>query len=172
MLPLVANDAWTLDDSVEGDIDRLMTWFPDAHSIDIWGGPGFRFPFTRHSFAEDMHWGKMASFSLRDPAGNFAAFGQLYEKFGCINLARLVANPETRGQGVGKRLVGMLMTVGRPMFTCSGFSLFVYRDNTQALGCYESMGFSITDYPDEMPHGDEFFYLRRPVESTEIQNAP
>lgn len=172
MPPLVADDGWTLDDSVAGDVDRLMTWFPDADSIDIWGGPGFRFPFTRHSFVDDMHWGKLASFSLRDPSGDLAAFGQLYEKFGCINLARLVANPGTRGQGIGKRLVGMLMTVGRSMFTCARYSLFVYRDNMRAINCYEAMGFSITDYPDKMPHSDEFHYLVRPVAHREKQNAP
>ena len=170
--PLISDNGWSLEDSVAGDVDHLMTWFPDADSIDIWGGPGFRFPFTRNSFLEDMHWGKMASFSLRDPSGDLAAFGQLYEKFGCINLARLVANPDTRGQGVGSRLVGMLMTVGRPMFTCSKFSLFVFRGNAPALKCYQSMGFNITDYPDEMPHGDICDYMTRPVAHQEKQDAP
>lgn len=169
---LVSDDGWTLDESIAGDVDRLMAWLPDADSIDLWGGPGFRFPYTRDSFEEDMHWGKMASFSLRHPSGNLVAFGQLYEKFGCINLARLVANPTMRGQGVGKRLVGMLMTVGRPMFSCPRFSLFVYPDNTPAYECYKSMGFTIADCPGETALDGIADYLTCPVESTEIQNAP
>ena len=102
-------DGWVLAEAVEGDIDRLMKWFSDKDAVNVWGGPEFRYPFTRHSFAEDMHWGRMASFSLRDPRGQFAAFGQVYERFERINLARLVANPAMRGQGIGKRLVKMLM---------------------------------------------------------------
>ena len=172
MAPLVSDDGWTLSDSVESDIDRLMVWFPSDDAIRLWGGPGFRFPFTRHSFVEDMCWGKMASFSMRDPAGSLTAFGQLYEKFGCINLARLVVDPDTRCQGIGKRLVSMLMNAGRPMFSCAEFSLFVFRDNKQAFRCYQSMGFAIVDYPDEMLHGDICYYLTRPVGNQGRSNAP
>lgn len=166
-----AADDWVLRESVAGDIDRLMKWFPDAASIAVWGGPGFRHPFTRHSFAEDMHWGKMASFSLHDSRGELAAFGQLYERLGCINLARIVANPAIRGQGVGKRLVGRLMQVGRPMFPCKKFSLFVYRDNKPAYECYKSMGFMMAEFPDGVPMADVCDYLTRPVSNLENHNA-
>ncbi len=165
---LISDDSWTLDESIAGDVDRLMAWLPDADSIDLWGGPEFRFPYTRRSFEEDMHWGKMASFSLRDPSGSLAAFGQIYEKFGCINLARLVANPEMRCRGVGKRLVGMLMTVSRPMFSCTGFSLFVYPDNTPAYECYKSMGFTIDDCPGETALDGIADYITCPV--TDLEN--
>ena len=171
MLPLLSEDGWILDAAVEGDIDRLMRWFPDQFSTGIWGGPGFRSPYTRHSFAEDMHWGRMASFSLRNPDDEFAAFGQIYERVGCINLARLVANPDMRGHGVGKRLVGMLMIVGRGLFSCPKFSLFVYRDNTPAYQCYTSMGFVRSDYPDKMPLGEDCDYLTRPVTVMENSHA-
>lgn len=167
----VTDDGWTLDESVESDIDQLMKWFPDTASIDIWGGPHFRHPFTRHSFSEDLYWGRMASFSLRDPAGAFAAFGQIYERTGCINLARLVANPAMRGQGVGRRLIEVLMTVGQSMFACPRFSLFVYRDNTPAYECYKSMGFVVTKYPGDVVLAEVCDYLTRPVGNLENANA-
>jgi len=170
-LPLISDDGWTLGETIERDIDQLMKWFPDADSIGIWGGPHFRHPFTRHSFSEDLHWGRMASFSLRDPAGEFAAFGQLYERIGCINLARLVANPAMRGQGVGRRLVEILMVVGQSMFACPKFSLFVYRDNTPAYACYTSMGFVVTKYPDDVVLAEVCDYLTRPVGNLESSNA-
>jgi len=156
-------DGWVLAEAVEGDIDRLMKWFCDKDAVNVWGGPEFRYPFTRHSFAEDMHWGRMASFSLRDPRGQFAAFGQVYERFERINLARLVANPDMRGQGIGKRLVEMLMAVSRPMFDCAEYSLFVFRDNIPAYKCYLSVGFKVVDYPQDMPLADVCYYLTRPV---------
>ena len=54
-------EGWLLQPSEERDIDVLMKWFPDEASVRIWGGPGFRFPYNRHSFAADVHWGRMMS---------------------------------------------------------------------------------------------------------------
>jgi ribosomal protein S18 acetylase RimI-like enzyme len=171
LLPLRSDDAWVLDATAVSDIDQLMRWFPDADATRTWGGPAFRYPFNRHSFAEDIHWGRMASFSLRSPAGELAAFGQLYERLDRINLARLAVSPALRGQGVGKRLVSMLMRVGAKMFTCTEFSLFVYRDNVAAARCYESMGFTVTDYPEQAALAEVCDYLTRPVANLESQNA-
>ncbi len=172
MLPLLSDDAWILDETAENDIDQLMKWFPDADSTRTWGGPDFRHPFNRHSFAEDIHWGRMATFSLRSPCGELAAFGQLYERLKRINLARLAVNPTMRGQGIGKRLIEMLMTLGPQMFSCSEFSLFVYHDNVVAAKWYESLGFKVTTYPEEALLGGVCDYLTRPVAGMEIKNAP
>ena len=172
MLPLLSDDAWTLDETAESDIDQLMKWFPDADATRTWGGPDFRHPFNRHSFAEDIHWGRMATFSLRSPAGELAAFGQLYARLQRINLARLAVNPTMRGQGVGRRLIEMLLTLGPQMFSCSEFSLFVYRDNVVAANAYKSMGFKVTTYPENTALRDACDYLTRPVAGLEINNAP
>lgn len=160
---LQTEEGWTLRSMLESDIDELMSWFVDAEDIMIWGGPTFRYPFTRESFVADIHWGQMASFSLHSPSGSLAAFGQMYERFGCTHLARLVANPSMRGEGVGKRLIKLLMRQGPSLFRNDRFSLFVYRENTPACECYKSMGFAVTNYPDEMPHADVCDYLTRTV---------
>ena len=156
-------DGWTLVEATHGDMLQLMTWFNNAGAVNEWGGPRFRFPFTEATFRKDCHWGRMATFRLSDPDGKFAAFGQLYERYGRINLARLVVHPESRGNGVGKRLISALMDVGPRLFRCSEFSLFVFRDNVPALGCYLSMGFVIRDYPKGAPMRDQCYYLTRPV---------
>lgn len=159
------DDGWTFETSAAADIDQLMDWFPEAADINVWGGPSFRYPFTAETFREDVYWGRMVSYSLRNPFGGFAAFGQLYEKLGRINLARLVVNPAMRRQGVGKRLVGALMTVGGSMFPGDEFSLFVFRGNTPAYECYKSMGFVVRDYPESVPHADMCYYLTRPMDA-------
>ena len=97
----------------------------------------------------------MASFSLRDPGGERVGFGQLYERIGRINLARLVVREEQHGQGAGKRLIELLLMAGPPRFPCREYSLFVYRDNETALNCYKSMGFKIASYPPKAPLADE-----------------
>jgi ribosomal protein S18 acetylase RimI-like enzyme len=168
---LLTVDSWTLAASIESDIDQLMQWFADEKTVRHWGGPEFRYPYNRHSFTEDMQWGRMAAFSLRDAAGGLAAFGQLYERFDCINLARLIVQPTLRGQGVGRRLIAMLMQVGVTMFPCPKFSLFVYRDNTTASRCYRAMGFAIADYPQGVKSADVCDYLTRPVRGLEKSNA-
>ena len=145
------------------DMETLMTWFPTAEDVNVWGGPKFRYPFSRETFLEDCHWPDMLSFVLRDSV-DMLAFGQVYERHSRINLARLVASPEHREQGIGQRLVEALIDEGRRHFDCEEYSLFVYRDNLPALRCYESCGFRITDYPDDAEMADICFYLTRPVE--------
>ena len=122
-------------------IDELIAWLPDKRSVNVWGGPKFRHPFTRESFLEDCHWGEMDSLALLDSSGCLAAFGQVYERHGRINLARLIAHPERRGQGIGKRLVELLMHHGAAQLPQNEFSLYVYRDNLPAYHCYRSLGF-------------------------------
>lgn len=159
----LSEDGWTLSKATSADIDELMSWFPQAEDVMIWGGPSFRYPFSRKTFFKDVYWGKMASFALRNSAGNFAAFGQVYERFSCINFARLVVNPTMRGRGIGKRLISQLMKVSAPMFNCEEYSLFVFRENTPAYECYKAMGFAVRDYPPKMPHADVCYYLTRPI---------
>lgn len=158
-----AERGWQLVEAADRDLEELMSWFGEAGEVKVWGGPGFRFPFTVEAFREDCRWGRMPSFRLNSPAGGFSAFGQMYERYGRINLARLVVNPGMRGQGIGKRLVGSLIETGAELFDADEFSLFSYRDNKAALGCYRSMGFVIHDYPEDAPLADDCYYLVRPL---------
>lgn len=149
--------------AVRADIEGLMSWFPDARSTRVWGGPAFRYPFTAETFAEDTRWRQMDSFRLADADGDMLAFGQLYERHGRINLARLVVAPERRGQGLGRRLVALLMEEGRRRFPLDEFSLFVFRDNRPARACYESLGFEERVWPPGDDLIENCVYMTRPV---------
>jgi ribosomal protein S18 acetylase RimI-like enzyme len=105
----------------------------------------------------------MATFALESPGSQFAAFGQIYERYRRINLARLIVHPDLRGKGVGRRLVALLLEVGPAVVDRPEFSLFVYRDNTPALECYLQAGFRIRDYPRDAPMADDCYYLTRPA---------
>jgi ribosomal protein S18 acetylase RimI-like enzyme len=140
------------------DLRAMMAWFPDAGSTRSWGGPMFRFPFTYDSFIADAHWPEMASWCLHDgPA--FLAFGQYYERFGRINLARLAVHPERRGCGIGKRLLAALMRQAASTIDFPEFSLFVYRENDPAIRCYTAMGFRIAEFPPDAPLQQETYYM-------------
>ena len=166
----VSEDGWTLRKTTNSDIEELMGWFPDAASVDIWGGPGFRFPFTRESFLEDCHWDVMRSFSLVDPDGHMAAFGQIYNRHDRGHLARLITNPAMRRQGAGTRLIKLLMRVAGEQFRFDECSLFVYRHNEPAYRCYVGLGFKVQDYPDDAKMADKCYFLTRALTNKENNN--
>ena len=161
---LIEKDGWTLQRATTSDLDILMSWLRDAESVLRWGGPGFKYPFTKRSFRKNCHWREMNSFSLKSPEGEFVAFGQLYDRIGRINLARLIVRPDLRGLGLGRELIEMLMQVGKALFPLDEYSLFVHKDNVPALRCYKSLGFEIRDYPTTHSLTGIAHYLTRPVD--------
>lgn len=152
-----------LTDAQASDISQLMTWFSDSAAIAAWGGPAFRFPFTESSFHKDCRWPDMASFVLRDDDGLTEAFGQLYERYGRINLARIAVHPDRRGRRLGQQLLTGLITEGQEMFSLAEFSLFVLINNSTALRLYNSMGFQQASFPEGAPLQDVCLYMTRPV---------
>jgi len=160
-MPLTDDDGWQLSDADDADIDEIMTWFPDAASVDIWGGPYFRYPFTRETFREDCRLEAMTSCCLRDPRGRLAAFGQSYERYGRGHLARLVSNPAMRRKGAGRRLIELLIRRIDELHDYDEYSLFVYRHNEAAYRCYLSLGFEVGEYPAGAPMADKCFFLTR-----------
>lgn len=154
---------WSLETAGEADIDELMSWFPNAHSVDIWGGPKFRFPFDRETFFADCRWQDFSSFCLRNPENEFAAFGQLGSRYGRSHLARLVANPRMRGQGVGRKLMEMIIEAAGKEQDHAEIALFVYKDNEPAYRCYLALGFEVQEYPKDAPMAEKCFYLTRAV---------
>ena len=159
----VREGGWELAAATDADIDEVMTWFPDAASVDIWGGPEFRFPFTRESFVEDCRTDSMQTYALRDPDRRLAAFGQSYDRHGRGHLARLIANPDMRRRGAGSRLIEAIIASLEARYAFDEYSLFVYRHNIPAYECYLSLGFAVTDYPEDAAMADKCYFLTRPA---------
>ena len=155
------DDGWTLAPAVDSEYDEVMSWFPDAGSVDIWGGPNFRYPFTRQTFREDCQLDVMTSYMLRNGDGTLAAFGQSYEREGRGHLARLVSNPALRRQGAGRQLIRMIIAALESSGAYDEYSLFVYRDNAPAYQCYLSLGFIVAEYPADAVMPDKCFFLIR-----------
>jgi len=158
---VTGSDGWELVPTVDTDFDEIMTWFPDAGSVNIWGGPIFRYPFTAETFRKDCHVDVMTSCCLRTPGGELAAFGQWYERDGRGHLARLVSNPGLRRQGAGRRLIEMMIRQIERDHNFGEYSLFVYRDNEPAYRCYLSLGFVVQPYPEGAPMPDECYFLTK-----------
>ena len=151
---------YSLRPATEHDLRALMRWFPDAASTRVWGGPSFRFPFTFDSFIADARWPGMSSWCLEHD-GLIVGFGQFYDRYHRINLARIAVHPERRGEGLGKRLLALLMEEACKTMDFAEFSLFVYRDNAAAIRCYTAMGFAVAEFPPDAPLKDVTCYMTR-----------
>lgn len=140
-------------------IREIMSWFPDQLTCAQWGGPAMRFPFTEERFLEDIHWGKMPSYSAVNAADELLGFGQFYEKQGRCHLARLAIAPELRGQGLGRTFISSLMKISADLLGLNEFSLYVLEWNTSAVCCYQSLGFRQEKAPEVLEGLEDCIFM-------------
>lgn len=143
------------------DLTEVMSWLTTADAVDRWSGPEFRFPYSKQSFREDCRLGAFSNFAFKNADGDLLAFGQIGDRYDRSHFARLIVSPTRRGQGMGKLLVGALLAQAKLRPDCDACGLFVYRRNTSAIHCYESMGFSVDEYPVSARLADECYYMTR-----------
>jgi ribosomal protein S18 acetylase RimI-like enzyme len=137
---------------------ELATWFGEAASLRSWGGTAFRYPFTPESFREDSKVDEIASFSLEED-GSLAAFGQCYLRIERCHFGRLAVSPRRRGQGLGTRLIRELADWGIRRLGERELSLFVDRNNVDAIRLYRRLGFADADYPEPTPFMANSIYM-------------
>jgi ribosomal protein S18 acetylase RimI-like enzyme len=132
-------------------IETLSTWCNSQHEIEQWAGPNVRFPYTSQTFLEDIKYLELPSYGLINHNNELVAFGQFYERLSHCHLGRLIVNPSFRSQGVAKKLIKELSIVAKKTLKLSALSLFVYADNSSALGLYKKLGFIEKVYPEKIP---------------------
>jgi ribosomal protein S18 acetylase RimI-like enzyme len=130
---------------------EIMSWFSTEEELSIWSGPGFRYPFDLSSFKNDLKLDSLKSFSLVSVEGNLLAFGQYYLRLDKCHLGRLIVNPNFRGQGIASHLIQKLGVQGKTELKTDSCSLFVLGHNKSAIQAYTKLGFSMAEYPNEIP---------------------
>ncbi len=143
----------------QSHLKGVLQWFPDETSCRMWAGPKFRYPYSDESLKEDLRLNENYSFVLLDDI-NVVGFGQLFEKFGRIHLARLATQPRRRGEGLGRKLIENLLRVGPECIRSEEYSLNVYSDNFVAISCYQSFGFVSIDSPERHGGFDDCLFMR------------
>lgn len=143
----------------ETHLPELMKWFPDETTLQTWGGPEFRFPFTEASFREDAKIRSLPTWALVEDDGTLAAFGQCYLRVGRCHVGRLAVSPSMRGSGHGTTLIRELNKWGTAEFGVDSRSLFVISSNRRAIELYRRLGYSEVPYPDPSPATDGFIYM-------------
>lgn len=140
-------DTW-LDTASDRDRNALLGWFDSARAARHWGGPALPYPFDAARFANDLRWDECSNYALRDRPATLLGFGQVYERWGRIQLARLAVEPRLRGRGLGDILVRALMIEGQRRHPLPEFSLFVCNDNHAAITLYRKLGFRESACPE------------------------
>lgn len=136
-------------------IPSMMAWFDSLEKLSVWSGPGFRHPFDRESFVEDLKLDELDSYVLLDTnmaeQNQIMAFGQFYNRLNRCHLSRLVVAPAFRGRGIVGTLINELSTLGRYKLSVKSDSLFVLPENSIAVRAYAALGFKTIDYPQLNP---------------------
>ena len=153
----VLTSQYRLVPAKEPEVLALYQWFSNQKQISSWGGPGFDYPMSEQAFLANLRINELASYWLKDRQDKVLGFGQFYPRLHKYHLGRLVISPESRGEGLGKQLVQLLLEEAKQGISLPGLephaSLFVLRDNPVAIKCYQSLGFVEQTYPGEIPAG-------------------
>lgn len=156
----------SLVESYPNDATEVLNWFASDKQIKEWGGPAMCFPISEIDFISRLNLNGLDSFKVvaAHAPNKILAFGQFYVRLGRHHLGRLAVSPSSRGHGLGKFLVKALIDKAHESQTAQGESLFVMKDNTVAIGLYQSLGFKFADYPDTLPNGlDTYLYMIRDI---------
>ena len=141
----------------EQDLAELSGWFLTESEAKNWGGPSIHFPLSLEQLKIDIEWDVAQSFALVDEGGSLLGFAQVFDKFGCKHLGRIVVSPEMRGRKLGYKLMAALLnSASRDGVR---FSLFVYEDNIPAKSLYENIGFKVRAYPEGQPEIKDCIFM-------------
>ena len=160
-------DHYQLTGASHSDMLKLQSWFHSAEQQHSWGGDNFDYPCSAQRFLQQLCRPATQSFCLtRQTDNTLLGFGQICDRFNCHHLARLVIHQDYRGQGLAKTLISALILTAqaqqqRPM------SLYVHRHNLRAVHCYQSLGFSISQ-PPEQPN-DRLYFMTLAADTALLQ---
>jgi ribosomal-protein-alanine N-acetyltransferase len=142
MNPAIAKSTPTLRRATPADAGVALSWSPTVEVLHHWAGPSARWPATQESFWEDINNADATTFALVAVDAGVVGLGQVrYREKTYGHLARVIVSPQHRGQGFGRILCSALMREAPKLHAITGYSLWVYSDNTAAIHLYESLGY-------------------------------
>ncbi len=141
----------------EQDLLELSGWFLSESEANNWGGPSIHFPLSLEQLKIDIEWNVAHSYALVEKNGDLLGFAQVFNKFGCKHLGRIVVSPKMRGRKLGYKLMAALLDSAGTSDV--SFSLFVYKDNIPAKNLYESIGFEVRASPERRPEIKDCIFM-------------
>jgi RimJ/RimL family protein N-acetyltransferase len=130
----------------ERDFAPLISWVPTADELVRWSAARFRHPLD-----EDQLRRHLESARVSDPLEMFTVtregravahveLSMIWPHLSC-RLSRVLAAPDRRGRGVGRRVVGLAVSHAFRRHHVDRIDLGTADDNEAAIGCYVKEGF-------------------------------
>jgi [ribosomal protein S18]-alanine N-acetyltransferase len=146
-------------DAAPADVAVVATWIGSARECERWAGSRLPYPLQLDRLPEQLDMDMAISLVVVDDEG-LAAFGQVLpvepER---AHLARLIVRPDARGTGVGRALCRALLHRAVEAGLSSA-TLYVRRDNAEAVRLYESLGFRRAVDPARHTSAETWFMRR------------
>lgn len=135
--------------ATESDLDEVVSWIGSEQECLTWAGPMVSYPIEKLQLMNEIGFSSENARVCR--AGQeLMAFGQVFPRGeNGSHLARIITNPEFRGQGFGRSLCESLIHHAQAQYGPT-VSLNVYRANKRAFQLYLSLGFG-----EQPEHSDE-----------------
>ncbi|SDR86415.1 N-acetyltransferase [Opitutus sp. GAS368] len=126
------------------DAAVALSWTPEDDALRRWAGPSTRCPATPESLWTDINHADTTAFAFGSPGHGLVGFGQVrFREQTYGHLARIIVSPHHRGLGLGRALCTALMREALKLHpTITGYSLYVFPDNLNAIALYRSLGFA------------------------------
>ena len=122
----------------------LINWVKDEETMLNFAGLGFQYPLTDQQLSDYINnYPQLLLFIGLDQESNPVAYGEVIPQEN--NSARLghliIGESENRGQGLGKKLIQLLIAEAKKHLLISRMDLFLLEGNQPAQNCYLNYGF-------------------------------
>lgn len=131
----------------DGDIDRLIGWFPTPESLFVWTATTFEYPLTREQvkkFVDECRArGDRQFFKAVSDGEVFGhiELGAIDHRNKSLRIGRVVIDPALRGRGLGAGMMRAAVERSFEELKMHRVELWVLDDNRRAIAAYERVGF-------------------------------
>jgi ribosomal protein S18 acetylase RimI-like enzyme len=130
-----------LDAATKDDIKKVSTWLRNSEECKLWGGPKITFPIEIETLLNEIGFYDNKTYVLKADHET-EGMGQLIKKNPkTFHIARIIINPNKRGQGRGEILCHELLNEAKTHQEIEHVTLNVYRHNDKAVQLYLKIGF-------------------------------
>ena len=140
----------------KSDIDQLISWIPDEKFLMQWAGPKYTYPLTNSQLEETLKLSHATNPSvyifksiLKNTSitvGHIQIMDIDYTNMEGMLGRVLIGKKEERGKGLGLEMVRLAVKYAFEKINLNRIKLGVFDFNTDAIKCYNRIGFREYEY--------------------------
>ncbi|WP_339386495.1 GNAT family N-acetyltransferase [Vibrio caribbeanicus] len=126
---------------IENDYVTLISWIDNEELNFQWGGPCFTFPLDLDQLRNHYKNSKVHPFILTVSSQPIGYVELMSESDFRFRICRVYIHDGFRGKGLAKKMLMQVIRLARENYRAKVLSLAVFKDNSVAKHCYQSLGF-------------------------------